>query len=409
VRETVRCAIYTRQSVGSDGDLSSCQVQFETCRAYIQSLRSKNFELVAERFDDDGYSGTTLDRPALKRLLEVVRSGGVERVVIHRLDRLSRNLRHFVTLFEELRDRGVKLDIVAAPELGVAALDNLMLSILASFAEFERDMAATRIAEARAHLKSKGRRVAGAVPFGYSADPHTKQLVVCEKDADIVVRMFKWAQDGVAPANIAALANALGWETGARQPWTARQVLSILSNHVYAGLVVQGFGFREGCHPALIGRELFHSVQRKVCGRRTRLPGRRAPDAGIVWILRGLLTCGRCGRPMSTHTAIEGSKVRCYYRCRSTAGGREPCKGVMVSTHDAENAVLRAIGADRQLTSQEQRDAIRRAVRSVVYDAETGDLTIGVIKPPDGLADDGAVEAGRPEAPETHTSGPRHR
>jgi hypothetical protein len=67
-------------------------------------------------------------------------------------------------------------------------------------------MAATRIAEARAHLKSKGRRVAGAVPFGYAADPHTKQLVVCEKDADIVVRMFKWAQDGVAPANIAALA-----------------------------------------------------------------------------------------------------------------------------------------------------------------------------------------------------------
>ncbi len=405
----MRCAIYTRQSVESDGNLSSCQVQFETCRAYIQSLRSKNFELVAERFDDDGYSGTTLDRPALERLLEVVRSGGVERVVIHRLDRLSRNLRHFITLFEELRDHGVKLDIVAAPELGDAALDNLMLSILASFAEFERDMVATRIAEARAHLKSKGMRVAGAVPFGYAADPHTKQLVVCEKEADVVVRMFKWAEDGVAPASIAKLANALGWETGARQPWTARQVLSILSNHVYAGLVVQGFGFREGCHPALIERELFHSVQRKICGRRTRLPGRRLPDAGIVWILRGLLKCSRCGRPMSTHTVREGSKVRCYYRCRSTAGGLEPCKGVMVSTHDAETAVLRAIGVDRQLTSQEQREAIRRAVRSVVYDAESGSLTIGVIKPPDGSGDDGVVEVGPPEVPETHMSGPHRR
>jgi site-specific DNA recombinase len=226
-------------------------VQREICRAHVQSLRFKNYELPGQRFDDEGYSGTSLDRPSLQRLLEVVRSGGVERVIIHRLDRLSRNLRHFITLLEELRDHDVALDIVATPELGVAAVDHLMLSILASFAEFERDMAASRIAEARAHLKSKGRRVAGAVPFGCSADPHTKQLVVCAKDADIVVRMFGWARDGVAPANIAAFADALGWQTGAGQPWTARQVLSMLSNHVYAGLIVQGFGFREGCHPAL--------------------------------------------------------------------------------------------------------------------------------------------------------------
>ena len=131
--------------------------------------------------------------------------------------------------------------------------------------------------------------------------------------------------------------------------------------------------------------------------------------AGIVWILRGLLTCGPCGRPMSTQTAREGNKVRRHYRCRSTAGGREPCKAVMVSTYDADTAVLRAIGADRQLTSQAQREAIRRTVRSVVYDAERGNLTIAVVKLPDGSADDEVAEVGRSEPPETHTSGPRHR
>lgn len=388
---------------------SSCQVQFEICRAHVRSVRCKGYELLPQRFDDEGYSGTTLDRPALHRLLELVRSGGVERIVIHRLDRLSRNLRHFVTLFEELRDCNVMLDIVATPEVGVAAVDNLMLSILASFAEFERDMAASRIAEARAFLKSKGQRVAGAVPFGYSADPHRKQLIVCETDADSVVRMFKWAQAGVTPAGIASFANALGWRTGSGQPWTARQALATLSNHVYAGLIVDGFGLRAGSHPALIERDLYHEVQNVICGRRTRIPGTRALGGGIIWILRGLLQCSQCGRMMSTHTARTGATVRCYYRCRSTEGGREPCKGVMVPAHDADTAVLSAIGADAHLPSQEQAAAVRRAVRNVVYDAESGKRAIALITPPDHSADDEAAAVDRPEAPEKHRSGLHHR
>ena len=102
----------------------------------------------------------------------------MDRLVIYRLDRLSRDLRHFVNLGQELREHKVGLTVVAAPELGVAALDNLMLNVLASFAEFEREMTSSRIAEARAYLKANGRRIAGAVPFGYAADPRTKQLVV---------------------------------------------------------------------------------------------------------------------------------------------------------------------------------------------------------------------------------------
>jgi site-specific DNA recombinase len=99
-----------------------------------------------------------LERPALLRLLEVVRSRGIDRLVIYRLDRLTRNLKHFTTLFEELKNNDVELDVATAPETGAAALDTLMLNILASFSEFERDLAASRIAESRAHLKAHGRR-----------------------------------------------------------------------------------------------------------------------------------------------------------------------------------------------------------------------------------------------------------
>jgi site-specific DNA recombinase len=146
--------------------------------AFVRSQAGDGRVLVDDRFDDEGYSATTLDRPARNRLLGVVRSGGLDRLVVYRLDRLSRNLRHFVNLSEEFRGQRVALAIVTAPMLGVAALDHMMLNVMASSAEFERDMTASRIAEARACLKGNGRRVAGAVPFGYAADSRTKQLVV---------------------------------------------------------------------------------------------------------------------------------------------------------------------------------------------------------------------------------------
>jgi hypothetical protein len=216
-------------------------------------------------------------------LLSVVRSGGIEQLVIHRLDRLSRNLRHFVTLFEELRDHDVTLEIVTAQGLGEAALDRFMLSILASFAEFERDLAASRIAEARAHLKAHGRRIAGAVPFGYEADRHTKQLIVCDEEARAVVRMFQWAETGVTPSVIAGYVNSLRWTTGGGNSWTARQVLAILRNHVYAGLVMHDSWLRQGCHPALIDHEVYDNVQNAIADRRTRVPGRRVSGAGMTF------------------------------------------------------------------------------------------------------------------------------
>lgn len=371
----IRCAIYTRQSVDSQNDLSSCQVQFEACSAFVRSQAGAGWLLLRDRFDDEGYSGATLDRPALKRLLGVVRSGDADRVVVHRLDRLSRNLRHFVSLSEEFRHRNVALTIVTAPMLGVAALDNMMLNVMASFAEFERDMTASRIAEARAYLKANGRRVAGAVPFGYTADPRTKQLVVVSEEGAIVSRMFQCAASKMTPSTIAAVANAQGWRTRKGQPWTARQVLYTLTNHVYAGLVIDGYGYRDGCHQGLVERSVYHAVQNLLTLRRSRTPGRTTPP--LPWPLLGLVCCGRCGRPMSTHRIRRGSVIYRYYRCRSTAGGREPCKGVPVSAPEIENVVLRAAGLEKTgLVSKEAEAALHAALQQVVFKADTRRIEI---------------------------------
>ncbi|MCC6391845.1 MAG: recombinase family protein [Bryobacterales bacterium] len=385
----VRCAIYTRQSVDSDCDLSSCEVQYEACRAFVHSQAGAGWVSIADRFDDEGYSGATLARPALDRLLGVVRSGGADRVIVYRLDRLSRSLRHFVQLSEELRHHNVALTIVSAPMLGAAAFDNMMLNVMASFAEFEREMTATRIAEAREYLKSRGRRVAGAVPFGYSADLRTKQLVVVPEEAEIVSRMFQWAAAKMTPSTIAALANAQGWRTRNNNRWTPRQVQYTLTNYVYAGLVLDGYGFRKGCHEGLITQEIYDQVQALLAERRSRKPGRA--NVAIPWPLLGLVRCGSCGRPLSTHTIRRGSVIYRYYRCRSTAGGREPCKGVLVRAHEVESAVLQAAGLEQSgLTSKEEEAAFQSAIRQVVFEADTGRIQIefrpGVSSPAVSLA-----------------------
>lgn len=371
----VRCAIYTRQSVDSQDDLSSCQVQFDACCAFVQSQAGAGWVLVEDRFDDEGYSGATLGRPALERLLGVVRSGGVDRVVVYRLDRLSRSLRHFVQLSEELRSHNVALTIVSAPMLGAAALDNMMLNVMASFAEFEREMTATRMAEAREYLKLHGRRVAGAVPFGYSAAPRTKQLVVVSEEAEIVSRIFQWAAAKMTPSTIVALANTQGWRTKNNNRWTPRQVQYTLTNYVYAGLVLDGYGFRKGCHEGLITKEIYDQFQALLAERRSRKPGRA--KAAIPWPLLGLVCCGSCGRPLSTHTIRRGSVIYRYYQCRSTAGGREPCKGVLVRAHEIESAVLEAAGLEQSgLTSKEEEAAFQSAIRQVVFEADTRRIQI---------------------------------
>ncbi len=137
------------------------------------------------------------------------------------------------------------------------------------------------------------------------------------------MRMFRWAELGVTPSAIAGYANALRWTPGGGNSWTARQVLAILRNHVYAGLVTHDSRLRQGCHPALIDREAYDDVQRLISGRRTGARRKQSSGAGITWILRGLLRCGGCGRLMSTHTVRSGPAIHGYYRCRSTAGGRE--------------------------------------------------------------------------------------
>ncbi|MBZ5623707.1 MAG: recombinase family protein [Acidobacteriia bacterium] len=374
--------------MSSDDGLSSCQVQFEACDEFVGSQRSNGWVLIEERFEDDGYSGATSDRPALQRVLNLIRKREVDRLVLYRLDRLSRSLLGCASILHELRECGVGLVIVTAPELGNSAQDSFMLNILAAFAEFEREMIASRIAESRVRLKARGQRIAGAVPFGYEADPRTKQLLQSASEAAAVKWMFDQAATAKTPAEIADAANAKGWRTkettGRRTAkqhggnvWTARQVIATLRNPVYLGLFRDKGDFRIGHHEAIVSHELFAAVSAQLEARRTRRPGKRYQ---IDWPLKGRITCAVCGTPMSPHTIRYRNFIYRYYRCRSTAGGQRPC-GRQISAPAIEGAVRQNLEMLWGVHLDE--DQIRVHVESVVYDHRVRSVNATFIRPPE--------------------------
>jgi site-specific DNA recombinase len=139
------CGIYTRQSRDRKDEFSSCEAQFQACLEFVNSRKDDGWAWNDRRYDDAGEESETLDRPGLQRLLDDIRAGKVDRVVVHRLDRLSRRVLDSTALLQKLRDRGIQLTVVTWPELGITAEHSLVINILVSFAQFEREMTRERL------------------------------------------------------------------------------------------------------------------------------------------------------------------------------------------------------------------------------------------------------------------------
>jgi hypothetical protein len=189
-------------------------------------------------------------------------------------------MRDTIVLLDELAKAGVELQLVHQPELTCGAQGRFLRHVLAAFAEFEREMIATRIAESRVYLKKHGRRLAGPPPFGYDADPVTKQLVPNKVEARRARTIFKRAAAGELPKQIAFACNKQGWTTktylskrsgktigGGR--WTARQIVAMLHNPVCIGRFADGEESRPGSHKAIVDSEVFQTVQDALASRRT--------------------------------------------------------------------------------------------------------------------------------------------
>jgi site-specific DNA recombinase len=187
----LRCAVYTRKSSeeGLDMEFNSLDAQRESCEAYAASQKAEGWLLVPDRYDDGGFSGGTLERPALQRLIADIEAGRVDVVVVYKIDRLSRSLMDFAKLVEVFDRKGVTFVSVTQSFNTTTSMGRLTLNILLSFAQFEREVIGERIRDKVAASRRKGIWMGGWAPLGY--DVKDRKLVINEGEATAVRRIFE--------------------------------------------------------------------------------------------------------------------------------------------------------------------------------------------------------------------------
>src|SRR5215210_2420182 len=217
----VRCAIYTRKSTeeGLEQEFNTLQAQREAAEAYITSQRQAGWVAVAEHYDDGGFSGASLDRPALKRLLAGVETGGIDCVLVYKVDRLSRSLLDFGRLIELFDRFGVSFVSVTQEFHTTTSLGRLTLNILLSFAQFERELIGERTRDKLGAARRKGKWIGGLPVLGYDVDGQGGRLVINEAEAERVRKIFDTAkQAGSLEATLRAI-HAQGLTT---KEWTSK-------------------------------------------------------------------------------------------------------------------------------------------------------------------------------------------
>ena len=188
----LRCAIYTRKSTedGLNQPFNTLEAQREAAEAYILSQRHAGWTVVAERYDDGGYTGGNLDRPALQKLITDMEAGRVNCVVIYKVDRLSRSLLDFARLMDVFERHGVSLVSVTQPLNTTVSMGRLTLNILLSFAQFEREIISKRTRDKMAAARKKGKWMGGVPVLGYDVVPGGGRLVVNNEEAERVRAIF---------------------------------------------------------------------------------------------------------------------------------------------------------------------------------------------------------------------------
>src|SRR3712207_4079823 len=314
----LRCAVYTRKSTeeGLDKEFNTLDAQRDACEAYVASQRAEGWTLVRDRYDDGGFSGGTLERPALRRLLADIEAGRVDVVVVYKIDRLSRSLTDFAKLVDVFEARGVTFVSVTQAFNTTTSMGRLTLNVLLSFAQFEREVIGERIRDKVAASKARGMWMGGKVPLGY--DVRDRRLVVNDAEAARVRRAFElFAETGSGVETVRRLRDE-GVAVRSGRPLNKGDVYKLLHNHTYVGEVAHKGQVYPGEHRAIVPRELWdraHAILRVSPRVRANANRQQAPA-----LLKGLIF-GVDGRALSpTHCRKRGRLYRYYVAQRVLTG-----------------------------------------------------------------------------------------
>lgn len=338
-----RCAIYTRKSTeeGLEQEFNSLDAQREACESYVASQKVEGWVLLRDRYDDGGFSGGTLERPALKQLLADIEAGLVDVVVVYKIDRLSRSLMDFAKLVEVFDRCGVTFVSVTQSFNTTTSMGRLTLNILLSFAQFEREVIGERIRDKFAASRKRGMWMGGFVPLGY--DVKDRKLVVNEAEAALVRRIFeRFIQLGSVTLVLREL-QVEGRLTKRGKPFDKGIVYKLINNRIYVGEAVHKGASYPGEHEAIIDRDTFDKVQAILASNgyaRAAVTRSRTPA-----LLRGLIFT-ETGRAMTPASTRKGSRLYRYYVSTDAIRGRKPpgtAAPLRLPADVVETAVLREV------------------------------------------------------------------
>jgi site-specific DNA recombinase len=342
-----RCAIYTRKSSeeGLEQSFNSLDAQREACLAFISSQRHEGWRVVPELYDDGGYSGGDMERPALKQLLDDVATNKVDIIVVYKVDRLTRSLADFAKIVEALDSKGVSFVSVTQQFNTTTSMGRLTLNILLSFAQFEREVTGERIRDKIAASKRRGIWMGGRVPLGY--DAKQRELIVNREEAELVSNIYRWYLDLGSVSKLKAYLDEHGIKSKERitprgvksggGPFFPGALYLILQNPIYRGEIRHRNQSYPGIHKAIVEKDLWERVQNQLSSENG---GRRSGiRANCASMLSGLLK-DVAGNPFrASHTVKKGKRYRYYFSRGTAKGSSDRTKAIRLPAYDIEKQV----------------------------------------------------------------------
>ncbi|MDA0782797.1 MAG: recombinase family protein [Proteobacteria bacterium] len=345
-----RCGIYTRKSheEGLEQEFNSLDAQRMSAENYIASQEHEGWECLPVQYNDGGFTGGNLERPALQRLFQDIRDGKIDCIIVYKIDRLTRSLLDFSKIIELLDEHNCSFVAVTQSFNTSNSMGRLMLNVLLSFAQYERELTSERIRDKFEASCKLGIWMGGNPPLGYN--PKDRKLLINESEAKLVRIIYQRFLEVASPTEVARDMNEMGFKT---KTWisesgklhkgsnfTKRSIRHILDNPVYAGKISHKGNIYDGEHEPIIMPDMWNKAQ-SIFKRKNDKVTKPTSRISKPPLLKGIFSCGFCGTVMTpTYTNKKGKRYRYYVCSAKQRGVNEKCPVGTISASEAEQVVI---------------------------------------------------------------------
>jgi site-specific DNA recombinase len=393
---SLRCAIYTRKSTedGLEQEFNSLDAQRESGEAYIKSQAHEGWECLPQDYDDGGFTGGNMERPALRRLIADIEAGQVDCVVVYKVDRLSRSLLDFSKLLEVFERHKVAFVSVTQQFNTTNSMGRLMLNVLLSFAQFEREIISERTRDKIAAARRKGKWSGGMPLLGYDVDPKGSKLVVNQSEATQVRTIFELYLEHQSMIETVKELDKRGWKN---KRWVTKKgkvrgglafsktsIFKLLTNVTYVGQLRYKDEVHKGEHEAIVTQDLWQGVQSQL--QKNGRAGGVATRNQFGALLKGIIRCVPCDCAMiPSHSTRKGAKRYRYYVCNTAQKrGWHNCPSKSIPAPDIERFVvekIRSVGKDACFVKEiVEKSRTQAQVQIEQFNAELNGLDRDLVK-----------------------------